>query len=59
MRPDLSAKGFSALNAFFFAGMSKIAYVTEDEARGLLLGNATEQGLGFDKLIWFEVTVTF
>ncbi|CAM9097534.1 unnamed protein product [Scytosiphon promiscuus] len=54
MRPDLSAKGFSALNAFFFAGMSKIAYATEDEARGLLLGNATEKGLGFDKLFWFE-----
>lgn len=55
MKPDLSAKGFSALNAFFFSGMSKIAYATEDEARGLLVGNSTNAGLGFDRFFWFEV----
>ncbi|CAN0366380.1 unnamed protein product [Pylaiella littoralis] len=54
MRPDLSAKGFSATNAFFFAGMSKIAYATQDEARGLLVGNSTDSGLGFDRFHWFE-----
>eukprot|EP00752_Nemacystus_decipiens_P002419 g2280.t1 len=54
MKPDLSAKGFSALNAFFFSGLSKIAYATEDEARGLLVGNATNVGLGFDRFFWFE-----
>ncbi|CAN0313678.1 unnamed protein product [Ectocarpus sp. 6 AP-2014] len=54
MKPDLSAKGFSALNAFFFAGLSKIAYASEDEARGLLVGNSTERGLGFDRFHWFE-----
>lgn len=55
MRPDVSAKGFSAVNAFFFSGLSKIAYATEDEARGLLVGNATNAGLGFDRFYWFEV----
>lgn len=55
MRPDLTAKGFSAVNAFFFAGMSKIAYATKDEARGLLVGNSTNHGLGFNRFYWFEV----
>lgn len=55
MKPDLSAKGFSALNAYFFSGLSKIAYATEDEARGLLVGNSTSAGLGFDRFFWFEV----
>lgn len=55
MQPDLSAKGFSALNAFFFSGLSKIAYATEDEARGLLVGNSTNAGLSFDRFFWFEV----
>lgn len=55
MKPDLATNGFSALNAFFFAGLSKIAYASEDEARGLLVGNSTERGLGFDRFHWFEV----
>lgn len=55
MKPDLSAKGFSALNAFFFSRLSKIAYATEDDARGQLIGNSINAGLGFDRFFWFEV----
>ena len=55
MRPDVSAKGFSAINAFFFSGLCKIAYSTEHEARGMLVGNSTNPGLGFDRFYWFEV----
>ncbi|CAM9248043.1 unnamed protein product [Scytosiphon promiscuus] len=54
MKPDLSATSFSPQNAFFFANLSKIAYSPEKEARGLVLGNSTYEGLGFDRFHWFE-----
>lgn len=55
MKPDLSATSFSPQNAFFFANLSKIAYYPEKEARGLVKGNSTCGGLGFDRFHWFEV----
>ncbi|CAM9599499.1 unnamed protein product, partial [Laminaria digitata] len=54
MKPDLTAKGFSTQNAFFFSVMSKIAYESKDEAKSLVVGNATCSGLGFDHFHWFE-----
>ena len=55
MKPDLAATTFSAQNAYFFANLSKIAYKPEQEARGLVKGNSTCEGLGFDRFHWFEV----
>lgn len=55
MKPDLRATEFSAQNAYFFANLSKIAYKPEQEARGLVKGNSTCEGLGFDRFHWFEV----
>eukprot|EP00903_Cladosiphon_okamuranus_P009617 g9153.t1 len=54
MKPDLRAAKFSAQNAYFFANLSKIAYKPENEARGLVKGNSTCEGLGFDRFHWFE-----
>lgn len=55
MKPDLSAMAFSPQNAYFFARMSKIAYVPEDEAKAQVVGSDECEGLGFDRFHWFEV----
>lgn len=55
MKPDVMAKGFSAQNAYYFARMSKIVYSPGNEVEGLIAGNATCEGLGFDRFHWFEV----
>lgn len=55
MKPDVTAKGFSAQNAYYFARMSKIVYSPGNEVKGLIVGNATCEGLGFDRFHWFEV----
>lgn len=55
MKPDLRATKFSAQNAFYFASLSQIAYKPEKEATGLVKGNSTCVGLGFDRFHWFEV----
>ncbi|CAM9368027.1 unnamed protein product [Hapterophycus canaliculatus] len=54
MKPDLSATSFSPQNAFFFATLSKFAYSPEKEAEGLVKGNSTSEGLGFNRFHWFE-----
>ena len=55
LKPDLETSDFSCQNAFFFAKMSKIAYLPRDEARGVFLGNETSAGMGFDHFHWYEV----
>lgn len=55
LKPDLQATDFSCQNAFYFAKMSKIAYLPKDEARGLFKGNKTTPGMGFDHFYWYEV----
>lgn len=55
LKPDLSATSFSAQNAFFFAKMSKIAYLPKAEVQGLMQGNDTNEGIGYDRFYWFEV----
>lgn len=55
IKPDLEATGFSCQNAFFFAKMSKIAYLPRDEARNVFMGNETDTGMGFDHFYWYEV----
>lgn len=57
MKPELTATGFSAQNAYFFAEMSRIAYSPENEVEGLIAGNATCEGLGYDRFHWFQVSV--
>ncbi|CAM9523149.1 unnamed protein product, partial [Ascophyllum nodosum] len=54
VKPDLKAKTFSPQNAFFFATLSSIAYKPKGEARGLVAGNSTCEGMGFDHFYWFE-----
>ncbi|CAM9414270.1 unnamed protein product, partial [Laminaria digitata] len=54
LKPDLQATGFSIQNAFFFAKMSKIAYLPRDEARNVFKGNETGTGMGFDHFYWYE-----
>eukprot|EP00752_Nemacystus_decipiens_P002420 g2281.t1 len=54
MKPDLRTSKFSAQNAFYFASLSKIAYKPRKEAMGLVKGNSTCEGLGFDRFHWFE-----
>lgn len=55
MKPDLETAKFSAQNAYFFASLCKIAYKPEQEAKGLMKGNSTYEGLGFDRFHWFDV----
>lgn len=55
LKPDLQATDFSYQNAFFFAKMSKIVYFPKSEVRGLLKGNETSAGMGFDHFYWYEV----
>lgn len=55
MKPDLRATKFSPQNAFFFASLSKMAYKPKNEAMGLVKGNSTFEGVGFDSFYWFEV----
>lgn len=55
LKPDLEATSFSAQNAYFFAKLSTIAYMTKAEAEGVVKGSATEAGLGFDRFHWFQV----
>lgn len=57
LKPDLTATGFSAQNAYFFSMMSKIVYSPKLEVEGAIKGNATNKGLelGFDHFFWFEV----
>lgn len=55
LKPDLEATEFSCQNAFFFAKMSKIAYLPKDQARSFLKGNKTNAGVGFDHFYWYEV----
>ncbi|CAN0311378.1 unnamed protein product [Pylaiella littoralis] len=54
VKPDLEATKFSPHNAFYFATLSKIAYKPFKEAMGLVKGNSTCEGLGFDRFYWFE-----
>lgn len=56
MKPDLKATTFSPQNAFYFSMLSKIAYKPKNEARGIVQGNSTSAGLGFDRFHWFEVS---
>lgn len=56
MKPDLDATKFSPQNAYFFARLSKMAYRASHEVQGLLVGNSTSAGLGFDRFHWFEVS---
>lgn len=55
-KPDLNAEGFSMQNAYFFAKMSKAAYSPREAAEGLVKGNSTCAGMGFDQFYWFEVS---
>lgn len=55
MKPDLKATKFSPQNAYYFARLSRMAYKMKNEVEGLLVGNATSTGLGFDRFHWFEV----
>lgn len=55
LKPDLQATSFSEQNAYFFAKMSSIAYKSKSETEGLIKGNATHAGLGFDYFHWFQV----
>lgn len=55
MKPDLEAKIFSPQNAHFFANLSNMAYSPHKEAEGLVVGNSTCEGAGFDSFYWFEV----
>lgn len=48
-------EGFSLQNGFFFASVSKMVYKPKAEAEGLVKGNSTCAGLGFDHFHWFEV----
>lgn len=57
MKPDLSATTFSPQNAYYFARLSKMAYRKKHEVEGLLAGNSTSKGLGFDRFHWFEVSI--
>lgn len=54
MKPDLKATKFSPQNAYYFARLSRMAYKMKNEVEGLLVGNATSTGLGFDRFHWFE-----
>lgn len=55
MEIDLKATKFSVQNAFYFARMSKIVYSDKSEVEGLLRGNDTSVGMGFNHFHWFEV----
>ena len=55
VKPDIKAKTFSPQNAFFFATLSSIAYKAKGDAKGLVAGNSTCEGMGFDHFYWFEV----
>lgn len=55
LEPDLTATSFSAQNAYYFSMMSKMVYAPKAEVDGMLKGNATNPGLGFDRFHWFEV----
>ncbi|CAN0223723.1 unnamed protein product [Ectocarpus sp. 6 AP-2014] len=54
MKPDLNTAKFSTQNAFYFASLCQIAYKPEQEAKGLVKGNSTNDGLGFDRFHWFD-----
>ncbi|CAN0222365.1 unnamed protein product [Ectocarpus sp. 6 AP-2014] len=54
MKPNLNTTKFSTQNAFYFASLCKIAYKPEQEAKGLVKGNSTNDGLGFDRFHWFD-----
>lgn len=56
VKPDVAAKGFSAQNAYYFAKLSKIAYLPRDEVEGRIVGNAAGAGLGYDRFHWFQVS---
>lgn len=38
--------------------MSKMVYSPKVEVEGMLKGNATSPGMGFDRFHWFEVRVS-
>ncbi|CAM9387975.1 unnamed protein product [Hapterophycus canaliculatus] len=54
MEIDLDASEFSLQNAFYFARMSKIVYDSKNEVEGMLKGNDTSSGMGFNHFHWFE-----
>ncbi|CAM9543452.1 unnamed protein product [Ectocarpus fasciculatus] len=54
LKPDLSATSFSLQNGYYFARMSKMVYSKKSEVQGILTGNTTTAGLGFDRFHWFE-----
>ncbi|CAN0092157.1 unnamed protein product, partial [Ectocarpus fasciculatus] len=54
MKPDLKTAKFSAQNAYFFASLCKMAYQPEQQVKGLVKGNSTNEGLGFDRFHWFD-----
>ncbi|CAN0019804.1 unnamed protein product [Scytosiphon promiscuus] len=54
MKIDLDATTFSLQNAFYFARMSKIVYDEKGEVEGMLKGNDTNAGMGFEHFHWFE-----
>lgn len=55
VEPDLKATSFSAQNAYFFAKLSTIAYMTKTEVEGVMKGDDNQVGLGFDRFHWFQV----
>lgn len=55
LEPDLNTTTFSMQNAYYFARMSKMVYLPQGEVEGLLKGNETAAGMGFNHFYWFEV----
>ena len=55
VKPDLHTTKFSPQNAFFFATLSNVAYKNQKEAKGLVVGNSTNEGMGFEQFYWFQV----
>ena len=55
LEPDLTATSFSVQNAYYFSRLSKMVYAPKDEVEGMLKGNTTSPGMGFDRFHWFEV----
>lgn len=56
LEPDLTTTKFSTQNAYYFSRMSKVVYAPKAEVEGMLKGNATSPGMGFDRFHWFEVS---
>lgn len=51
----VKAGEFSAMNAFFFATLSKLVYRSNNVCRGFMMGDDIQEGLGFTDFHWFEV----